>query len=128
MYQKTNANDTILSLPEFSLYNSTYFQFNIVRNVLKAQIGFDFYYDTEFYAPAYNPAIGQFHSQNEKNLGNYPYFDVFVNAKWKRVRIFALLEHANTILKLNNRNYFSALHYPRNDWWIKLGISWNFYD
>ncbi|MBN2518942.1 MAG: hypothetical protein JXB17_00420 [Bacteroidales bacterium] len=128
LFQETNAADSVLSLPKFSVYNSTYFQFNIVKNVLKAQIGFDFYYNTKFYMPAYNPAFGQFHTQNEKILGNYPYFDIFINAKWKRVRIFGLLEHANTIIQLHNRNYFSALHYPRNAWWIKLGISWNFYD
>ena len=128
LYQGTTANENILSLPDFSFYNSTYFQFNIVKNVLAAQLGFDFYYDTKYYIQAYDPSLGQFYTQNVKQIGNYPYTDVFVNAKWKRVRIFFLLENALAGLDFTNNQYFSALHYPRNYRWLKMGVSWTFYD
>jgi len=84
------------------------------------------YYNTKYYADAYNPALGVFHQQNEKKLGNYPYLDVFLNIKLKRTRFFLKYEHLNSgwIYK----NYFSALHYPRNEGMFKAGISWTFYD
>ena len=128
LYQATTANEKVLSLPVISLYNSTYFQFNIVKNVLAAQLGFDLYYDTKYYIQAYDPSLGQFFTQNETQIGNYPYMDVFVNAKWKRVRIFFLVENALSGLEITNNQYFSALHYPRNFRWLKLGVSWTFYD
>jgi len=126
--QKTNAPDSILSLPLFSILQSTYFQLIVVKNVLNLNIGFDLYYDTKYFAPAYEPSIGQFYNQNEKNLGNYPFFDIFANAKWKRTRLFAKYEHINSGLQFFSRNYFSALHYPRNVRMLKVGIAWNFYD
>ncbi|MFC2137304.1 putative porin [Bacteroidota bacterium] len=128
IYQATNTEENVLSLPDFSIYNSTYFQFNVVKNVLAAQLGFDLYYDTKYYIQAYDPSLGQFYTQNEKQIGNYPYMDVFVNAKWKRVRIFFIVENAIAGLELSNNQYFSALHYPRNYRWLKLGVSWTFYD
>lgn len=128
LYQTTDAKDTVLSLPKISYCNTTYFQFNVVKNVLAAQLGFELYYNTKFYSSAFDPSSGQFYNQYEKQLGDYPYINLFVNAKWKRARIFALLEHANAGLKFTNFDYFSALHYPRNGRWLKLGISWTFYD
>lgn len=126
--QYTNANDSVLSLPLISLYNSTYYQFSIVKNVLSAQTGFDIYYNTKYFIPAYDPALGQFYLQNIKKYGEYPYINVFINAKWKRVRLFFMLENALAGLSFTNNNYLSAFNYPRNFRNFKLGISWSFYN
>jgi hypothetical protein len=119
-----------ISLPEFAVYNSTYieheFFFRWTEGRLRVMLGFDLFYNTKYYANAYNPALGMFHQQNEKKLGNYPYLDVFLNIKLKRTRFFLKYEHVN--YGLIHKNYFSALHYPRNEGMFKAGISWTFYD
>jgi hypothetical protein len=123
-------NSDYLSVPEFAVHNSTYieheFFFKWTGGRLRTMLGFDIYYNTKFYANAYNPALGLFHQQNEKKLGNYPYLDVFLNIKLKRTRFFLKYEHVNS--GLIYKNYFSVLHYPRNERMFKAGISWTFYD
>lgn len=123
-------NSNYLSLPEFAVYNSTYieheFYFKWTDGRFRAMLGFDIYYNTRYHANAYNPSLGLFHQQNEKKLGNYPYLDVFLNIKLKRTRFFLKYEHVNS--GLIYKNYFSVLHYPRNEGVFKAGISWTFYD
>lgn len=116
----------ILSLPRFSGFGSIYFQFPVVKNVLKAQVGLSAFYRTAFYADAYNPATGQFYLQREKKIGDYPFVDLFVNLRWKRTLLFFKMDHVNQGIPDNS--YFTALHYPANQRVFKFGLSWMFYD
>lgn len=124
------GNMSVLSLPFFCFYHSSYFEhrlyFKFTEGKIFYQVGFDFYYNTSFYAQAYMPATGLFYNQVEKKLGNYPYLDLFLNLKLKRVRFFLKLEHVNS--GLLNASYFGALHYPMNARMFKFGLSWTFYD
>ena len=99
----------------------------ISKGVLRLQLGLDGRYNTKYYAFGYNPAVGQFYNQREKELGNYPFVDFFVAAKWKRMRIFAKLQHLNEGL-FGGRDSFTVLHYPLNKRVLKVGFSWSFYD
>ena len=117
----------VVPVPMASVYLSYYYEFNVVRNVLRLQIGLDGRFNTEYYAFGYNPATAQFYNQREKKLGNYPMVDLFVSAKWKRMRILAKMQHLNDNL-IGSRNYFTVLHYPQNKRVFKLGFSWSFYD
>lgn len=117
----------VVPVPLASAYLSYFYEFNVVKNVLRLQIGLDGRYNTEYYAFGYNPATAQFYNQREKKLGNYPMIDVFVAAKWKRMRILAKMQHLNDNL-FGDRNYFTVLHYPQNKRVFKMGFSWSFYD
>lgn len=123
---QANTNNIALSLPTFSLFSSLFFQYELVKNVLVGQIGASVFYRTKFYASAYSPATGQFYNQKEKQIGEYPVVDAFVNFKWKRAVLFFKLDHVNQ--GIPNNEYFSALHYPLNRMIFKLGVSWVFYD
>lgn len=122
-----SSNEDVAPVPLISAYAAYFIDFNLVKNVLRVQMGIDGWYNTKYYAPAYNPATMQFYNQTEKKLGSYPYLDFFVSAKWKRMRILAKLQHVNEDL-FGERNYFSVLHYPLNRRMFKLGFSWSFYD
>jgi len=129
VYQYSD-NDAIMPLPMLSLYESLYFE-NLIRfkrthGKMLTQIGFDVYYNTKFYAPAYMPALALFYLQDEKEIGDYPYIDFFVNLKIKRARIFFRVQHLNS--DLIKREYFNVLHYPMNGRSIKFGLSWSFYN
>lgn len=122
-----SSNQTVAPVPLISAFLSYYFEFDIVKNVLRMQTGIDGHFNTKYYGFAYDPALGQFYNQREKEIGNYPYLDAFVNAKWKRFRILIKLQHFNANL-FGPRNYFQVLHHPQNRMMLKFGASWSFYD
>jgi hypothetical protein len=111
----------------FSAFLSYYYEFWVVRDVLRVQVGFDGRFNTSYYAPSYNPALSAFFNQREVKVGNYPYIDVFVSAKWKRMRILLKYQHLNQNL-FGNGEYFQVARYPLNPRMFKFGISWSFYD
>lgn len=122
-----STNQEVVPVPMFSAYLSYFYEFDVVKNVLRVDIGLDGRYNTEYYAFGYNPALAQFYNQREKEIGGYPMIDAFVAAKWKRMRISVKMAHLNDDL-FGSRNYFTVLHYPLNKRILKLGFSWGFYD
>jgi hypothetical protein len=121
------SNESVLPVPTFSAYLSYFYEFWVKRDVLRVQVGIDGRFNTSYYAPGYNPALSVFYNQREVKVGNYPYLDLFVSAKWKRMRILLKLHHLNQDL-FGNGEYFQAALYPLNPRMFKLGISWSFYD
>ncbi len=121
-----SSNQRYLPLPEFSGYSSNYFNFYLAKRVLQMQVGVDVKYHSEYYAPGYMPATGQFYNQNIIKVGNYPFMDAFVNLHLKRARIFIKLDHINQ--SFMDKNYFLTLGYPHAPMRVKWGVSWNFYD
>ncbi len=124
-YQAT-GNKEILPLPDISLYQSTWYEQKFIRGIMNVQIGFDIYYTSKYRGYAYQPATSQFHLQNQRMLGNYPFLDLFINIKHKRTRVFFKAEHLNS--GYISPEYFSVLHYPRNERMFKFGFSWSFYN
>ncbi len=124
LIQHSSAQD-IIPLPTFALNSAIYLEVEAVKNVLTAQIGGDIYYNTKYYAYAYNPAAGAFHVQNNREIGNCPGIDAFLNLKWKRATIFVKL--VNAAQGWPDSDYFSALHYIKPQRVLKFGISWPFY-
>ena len=122
--QKSSDND-VMPLPTFAIINSNFFE-HLFFGVLTMQIGFDFRYNSRYYTPTYIPALMQFCVQNEQKIGDYPYFDPFLNFQLKRARIYLKYEHVNSLW--GSQNYFHTLHYPANPNTFKFGVSWNFYD
>lgn len=126
LLQWTN-DQKVVPVPQASAFLSYYFEFNVVRNVLRVQAGFDARYNTKYYAPGWNPSVSTFYNQREIEIGEYPMVDFFLNAKWKRMRILLKVAHLNEEM-FGDNNYFSVPHNPYNRRVFKIGISWAFYD
>ena len=122
-----STNQEVIPVPLAAAYLSYFYEFNVVKNVLRMQVGVDGRYNTKYYAMGYNPATGQFYNQRDTQVGNYVYLDAFISAKWKRMRILLKLQHFNQNL-WGRREYFTVAHYPLNPRIFKIGISWMFYD
>lgn len=123
-----SSNKDILPLPMINAYANLFFKFRIAK-VLNTEIGADARYFTEYYAPDYSPALGQFVQQNPINkiaIGNYPIASVYANFLLKQARFYVKYYHANA--GLGNRQYFLVPHYPTNPASLCFGISWNFYN
>lgn len=127
-WQKS-SNQSVLPLPDLSLYHNLYLLTRLFKKVLTVQLGADVRYFTEYDAPAYQPALSQFVLQPEENrvkIGGYPIVNVYANLHLKRTRIFVMMHHVNA--GMGNRNSFLVPHYPINPRLLKLGVSWTFYD
>ena len=122
-----STNQEVVPVPLLSAFLSYYYEFWTVRDVLRLQIGLDGRFHAKYYAPGFNPALSAFYNQRQIEVGNYPYVDLFVMAKWKRMRIFLKYQHLNKGL-FGEGAYFSAANYPLNPGMFKIGLSWGFYD
>lgn len=127
-YQKSSNSD-VLPLPELSTYHNLYLLTKIAKKVLTVQLGAEATYFTKYFAPAYTPALQQFHLQaadKQVEIGGYPVVNAYCNLHLKRTRIFVMMYHVNA--GMGKRNYFTVPHYPLNPRLLKIGVSWNFYD
>jgi hypothetical protein len=113
-------------IPKFVGRQSVYYGFFLFKKALYLQSGFDFLYNTAYYANAYNPALQQFQLQNTKEIGNYGYLDFYLRAKINRFVLSAKLTHFWA--GLLRKTYYFVPHYPARDFGFAFGISWRFYD
>lgn len=120
-----SSKQEVVPLPKLALNLRYYLEFNLVKNVLSAQIGADATFNTDYYGQAYSPASGLFYNQRDEKIGGTPYIDVFVNLQWKRASIF--VKWVNTGQDWPDSDYFSANRYVRPQTALKFGIFWPFY-
>jgi len=125
LYQKVDQSDLILNVPEFLTRNTFYFSQNLFRKALFFQTGITLNYFTNYYGNEYNPVIGEFFVQNQKEIGNYANLDFFFNARIQRTRIYFTLEHFNS--SLSGYNFYSSPNNPTGDFIIRFGLVWNFF-
>lgn len=126
LYQKVDQNQSVLNVPELVTRNSIYFTDFFFKKALYLQTGIVFNYFTNYYANDYNPVIGEFFVQRDKQIGNFPNLDFFVNAKIQRTRIFFKVEHFNS--SLTGNTFYSAPNNPYRDMTIRFGLTWNFFE
>ena len=121
---QTSSNEQVLPLPKFAVYSNLFIKFTVAK-VLKVQLGADGNYYTSYYAPAYNPALMNFHNQSEVKCGNFAFVNVYANFRMKQARFYVSYTHANKGL-FGGDNYFSTPHYPLNPARFQFGVSVNF--
>ena len=124
---QVSSNQDVVPLPSLALNLKYFLQFDIEHGTLLMQIGGDGYYNTEWYSPAWNPALGVFHNQNQNKYTNGPYIDAFVNMQWKRATIFVKMENVNQGWPMKKNDYFSADRYIVTQRMLKIGMYWPFY-
>lgn len=120
-----SSQPSVLALPDLILFHNLYFH-DKWFDVLTAQFGVNVRFHTAYFAPAYMPATGQFYSQTQTKIGNYPVMNVYLNFHLKRTRFF--LEYYNITQMFMKNGYYSMPNYPIDPAIIKWGLSWNFYD
>lgn len=126
LYQKVGQSDAILNVPDFVLRNAFYFSdYFFKKKALYLQTGIVFNYFTNYYANDYNPVIGEFFVQRDKQIGNFPVFDFFVNARIQRTRIYFKAEHFNS--SLTGNDFYASPTNPYRDFVIRFGLVWNFF-
>ena len=115
-----------VNVPLFAFKASPYYIFNILRGKLKIQIGMDLMYNTLYYADGYDPVMHQFYCQRDMKVGNYPYWDVNLSFRIKRITFFFRAGHV--LAGVIGQNYYLTPDYPAMGRSFQLGINWRFYD
>jgi hypothetical protein len=124
LWQKA-SDESLIHLPDFSTFISAYYKFRVSK-VLHTQIGIDTRFNSSYFADAYDPSTGLFYLQEEKEIGNFPYIDVYANLRLKRTRLFFKMINIGT--EFIDREYFTTPHYPMNRRTFRFGVAWAFYD
>lgn len=123
IYQ-TSSNDVALPLPKFAIYSNMFIQFKVAR-VLDVQFGVDCDYYTKYKSVAYQPATMSFYNQREKDCGNFPFVNAYMNFKLSKTRFYIMFSHVNQGL-FGGDNWFSMPGYPLNPRRFQLGLSIDF--
>ena len=126
-WQRT-SNENVLAVPALNIYSNLFLRFKIAR-VLDCDFGADLRMFTKYYAPEYNPAIGQYVVQGDETqrikTGGYPIVNVYANFFLKHARFFVMYSHVNYA---EGNNYIFTPHYPENRGVFRFGVSWNFFN
>ena len=125
LYQKASQKDSILNVPELTLRNTIYYSDYVFKRAMFLQTGITINYFTKYFADDYNPILAEFFVQKTKQIGEFPMFDFFVNARVKQTRIFLKAEHFNS--GFSGNKYYSAPNLPFHDFMIRFGLVWNFF-
>lgn len=120
------ANSLLIRLAPFYLKSSFYYENYLFKKALQVQAGFDIYYGLGYNGYGYNPALATFYLQNNAQIGNYPYLDVFLSAKIKRFRIFLHAGHLNQ--GFPKPAYLPTPGYPMQDRSFRIGLNWGLFN
>lgn len=123
------TNDSVMPVPIVILQHRLYYHGTWFK-ALDAQIGVDVRYFTRYKAPVLCPATGMFATQQETQVGNYPWMNVYANfyVRSIRLRFFAHYQHLNHLFMRSNTNYLTMPGYPTNRDVFRAGLAWHFYN
>ena len=123
------TNDSVLPVPLVILQHRLYYHGTWFK-ALDAQIGVDVRYFTRYHAPILCPATSLFATQQETNIGNYPWMNVYANfyVRSIRLRFFAQYQHLNHLFMRSNIDYLTMPGYPTNRDVFRAGVAWHFYN
>ena len=125
VYQSVSDKNA-LRLPPLMVNMSIFLNTRVFKDAATIQPGIDVLYSSKYYAEAYMPALRSFYIQNQKEIGNYYYIDLYLMLRIRRAVIFLKYRHINALF--GNYTYYMVPHYPQQDGAFKLGISWKFFD
>ncbi len=125
MNYQNSDNDTIIRLPELTAKLKITFTQDLFKRAATIQPGFSIHYNTPYFANAYMPALRAFYLQDNKEIGGYPYLDVFFGLKVKRANLF--VKYTNLYGLAGDYTYYTVPGYPLRDPHFYFGVSWRFY-
>lgn len=125
LFQQVDQADAIVNVPKFTTRNTLYYNNYFFKKALFLQTGVTLNYFSKYKANDYNPLLGEFYIQNQKEIGDFPMLDFFINAKIRTFRVFLKAEHFNS--GFTGYNYYTAPNYPYRDFIVRFGIIWNFF-
>ena len=121
-----NSNIDVLSIPTFYFRQNVYYKGGFFSGKVKANLGLDIWYHTNYKVYDYNPALAEFFIQKTQTEKYVPVVDAFFDIQIKKARVF--LQMQNVAQGLGRKGYYVAVDHPGQDRTFKAGVRWQFYD
>ncbi|UZR94311.1 putative porin [Chondrinema litorale] len=128
VYGVYTLNDTedIIRMPEILANYQVYYQGHPFGFPILIQTGFDFHWNSEYFADAFMPVTQQFYLQDDLKVGNYLRGDFFLNFQMKKVIMF--LKMTNALQGVQREGYYTTPLYMGQPRSFEFGLTWLFYD
>lgn len=120
------STDEVIQLPDWWSRHSLYAQRKIFNNIMLARFGLDLRLNAPYFANGFNPALGQFFVQSEREVDLYPAVDVHFGFVVETFRIFLKMENINSLLTTDV--FYQIPYYPQKELAFRFGLSWRFLD
>ncbi len=124
-WQKINQNPA-MDLPAWNLRVLIYYTDWWFKHNMRMQSGLQVRYFSSFYMSGFNPLYNDFFQQRRRKYGNFYLMDLFFDFKVKKFRAYASFSHFNALWERTHPSYYSAPYYPYADYFLRLGITWEF--
>jgi len=122
----------VLRVPDILMNAQLYYENILFKGNLQLQAGVDGTWKSAYFANAYNPAIQEFHLQNDFGYSSFGLLDIFVNIKINRgIAYFKYINVGQLISSFGNgpiQGYFASPRYAGQRNGIDFGVKWAFYD
>lgn len=119
-YASTN---TPIQLPVFASRHRLAYENKILKKKLLIATGFDFRYNTPYFANDYAPVFLNFVTQYNYKISNVPQCAFFFNFNVKRFRASIALDQLQQLFTRNNINYSN---YTAQNFNVRFGLYWTF--
>lgn len=121
----TGGGASALRIPKI-FYNGRYFwRGNCFKDKVPFELGLDMHARSAYFASAYAPEIQQFYLQDEFEINDYFWTDLFVNMRLDRFFLSFKWTHLN---QPDEGGYFASPYYPGQPRVIDLTFRWLFFD
>lgn len=124
-YQLTSK-PSLVRVPQNITTAKLFYNGNLFKNNLQLQIGTQVQLYDAFTTYDYMPSTQVFYLQDKIKTSQYPYLDVYLNARIHPVSFFLKME--NALQGLAGPAYFFVPGYYQTDRTFRFGISWMFFD
>lgn len=119
-------NQAFLPLPSIFTSHSLYFVDSFFKNKLLTQIGSDLRFINSFNGFGYFPESSVFTLQEERDLGNFVYLDLFLKFRIQHVRVFAKMENLFGNQLKPDGMLINGYGIPGRV--FKIGVSWTMFN
>lgn len=119
---QTVSNSDVIRIPDLTGKAKLFYHNFFFDNKLDMELGTEIYYFTEYFADRYIPLLRSWHIQNKLSIGNYPFIDVYFNAKIGKARLFVRYDNVNANFMKNT--YYASPGYPALDPMFRFGVTW----
>ena len=114
-----------LRIPKFVTESRVYYQTNVFKKALLAQVGAELYYQSRFKGYGYSPSTQQFYVQDYFTIRDYAVANVFLTADIKAATIFLKVAYLNQ--GLDAGGYFTTPYYTGYPRRFQFGVRWRFF-
>ena len=127
VYTKVLKNtDDAIQIPNVFVNAQLAYENIFFNDNLDMHAGFEFHYQSDYYALGYDVPVQQFYVQQSFMTPSFPLIDIFFNARIKKGRIF--FKYNNLIQLITKEGYMPTPGYPGQRNIIDFGFDWSFYD